>query len=401
MTRLDLKTAGESHGPGLVALLTGLPAGLPVDLPALNADLCRRQSGHGRGDRMKIESDEAEILAGVRHGHTTGAPVALLVWNRDFAAWQADMAAHFAPGQEPTRPPLRRPRPGHADLAGAMKYDHFDLRDVLERASARETAARVAAGAVCRQLLARFGVVLRSRVLSIGSASAPSADLQSRGPLDDVWATIESSPVRTHDAEAEAAMVSAIDAARADGDTLGGVGEVIAFGVPPGLGSYASWDARLDGALSAALMSIPSVKAVEIGDGVAAAHLPGSQVHDEIVPSPARPFGVSRSSNHAGGVEGGVSNGEPIVLRIAFKPIPTLVRPLASVNLDSHQAQPAHHERSDVCVVPAGCIVAEAMAALILADALLAKFGGDHLDDTVAAFEHYLHRLGVRPHGDV
>ncbi len=401
MTRLDLKTAGESHGRGLVALLTGLPAGLPVDLPSLNADLRRRQLGHGRGDRMKIESDEGEILAGVRHGHTTGAPVALLVWNRDFAVWQADMAAHLAPGQEPTRPPLRRPRPGHADLAGGMKFGHYDLRDVLERASARETAARVAAGAVCRQLLARFGVVLRSRVLFIGSASAPAADLESRGPLDDVWQTIESSPVRTDDPEAEAAMVSAIDAARAEGDTLGGVGEVIAFGVPPGLGSYTSWDARLDGALAAALMSIPSVKAVEIGDGLASARLPGSQVHDEIVPDSMRPYGAGRASNRAGGVEGGVSNGEPIVLRVAFKPIPTLVRPLGSMNLDSHQSQPAHHERSDVCIVPAGCVVAEAMTALALADALLVKFGGDHLDDTVAAFEHYLHRLGVRPHGSV
>ncbi len=400
MTRLDLKTAGESHGRGLVALLTGLPAGLPVDLPALNADLLRRQSGHGRGERMKIEADEAEILAGVRHGHTTGAPVALLVWNRDFAAWQADLASHLAPGQEPTRPPLRRPRPGHADLAGAMKFGHYDLRDVLERASARETAARVAAGSLCRQLLARFGVVLRSRVLAIGSAASPAADLASSGPLDDVWQTIESSPVRCADFEAQAAMVAAIDDARAAGDTLGGVGEVIAFGVPPGLGSYASWDARLDAALAAALMSIPSVKAVEIGDGLAAARLPGSQVHDEIVPDPVRPYGAGRASNRAGGLEGGVTNGEPVVLRVAFKPIPTLVRPLASINLDSRQAQPAHHERSDVCIVPAGCVVAEAMVALTLADALLAKFGGDHLEDTVAAFEHYLYRLGVRSHGD-
>jgi chorismate synthase len=395
MRRLDFKTAGESHGRGLVALLSALPAGLRVDLPALNAELRRRQHGYGRGARMAIEADEADILAGVRHGLTTGAPLALAIWNRDFVHWQADMAVELAPGQEPTRPPLRRPRPGHADLAGAMKHGLHDLRDVLERASARETAARVAAGAVCGQFLGRFGIILRSHVRALGSADATAADLSS----DEVWRAVEASPVRCADVEAEAAMIAAIDAARAAGDTLGGIGEVVAFGVPPGLGSYTSWDARLDAALAAALMSIPSVKAVEIGDAWASARLPGSRVHDEIVPDPRRPWGAGRASNRAGGLEGGVSNGEPIVLRVAFKPIPTLVRPLASIDLDSREPEAAHHERSDVCIVPAGCVVAEAMTALILADALLLKFGGDHIDDTLAAFEHYLRRLEVGPHG--
>jgi len=387
--RLTFASAGESHGRGLVAVLSGLPAGLGVDPGAVMEELRRRQRGYGRGGRMAIEADEADFLAGVRHGRTIGSPVAILIWNRDFANWQADMAAFLEPGQEPARPAVRRPRPGHADLAGGLKYAHRDLRDVLERASARETAARVAVGALCKQFLAAFGVEVRSQVLAIGAVEARPADL-SRG---EEWSRVEASCVRCADAEAEAAMRAAVEAAGRDGDTLGGIGEVVALGVPPGLGSYVSWDERLDAALAAALMSVPSVKAVEIGDGWAVARLCGSAAHDGIVRDARRPWGLARTSNRAGGIEGGVTNGEPVVARVAFKPIPTLQRPLESVNLDTGAAEAAHAERGDVCVVPAGCVVAEAMMALVLANAMLCKFGGDCMDDTLAAYRAYLSRL--------
>jgi len=387
--RLTFVSAGESHGRGLVAVLSGLPAGLGVDPGAVMEELRRRQRGYGRGGRMAIEADEADFLAGVRDGHTIGSPVAILIWNRDFANWQADMAAFLEPGQEPARPAVRRPRPGHADLAGGLKYAHRDLRDVLERASARETAARVAVGALCKQFLAAFGVEVRSQVLAIGAVEARPADL-SRG---EEWSRVEASCVRCADAEGEAAMRAAVEAAGRDGDTLGGIGEVVALGVPPGLGSYVSWDERLDAALAAALMSVPSVKAVEIGDGWAVARLCGSAAHDGIVRDARRPWGLARTSNRAGGIEGGVTNGEPVVARVAFKPIPTLQRPLESVNLDTGAAEAAHAERGDVCVVPGGCVVAEAMMALVLADAMLCKFGGDCMDDTLAAYRAYLSRL--------
>jgi chorismate synthase len=339
---------------------------------------------------MAIEADVADFLAGVRHGRTIGAPVVVAVWNRDFADWQPDLAAFEAPGQEPTRPAVRRPRPGHADLAGAQKTGAHDLRDVLERASARETAARVAAGALARQLLAAFGVRVRSQVLAIGGARAAAADLAD----DDAWAAVEASDVRCADEGAAAAMREAVDAAREAGDSLGGVGGAVALGVPPGLGGYESWEARLDGRLAAAAMSVPSVKAVELGDGWASAGRPGSAVHDEIVNDHSCPWGLRRRSNRAGGVEGGVSNGEAVVVRAAFKPIPTLTRPLSSVDLDTGQAAAAHAERSDVCIVPAGCVVLEAMVALVLADALVEKLGGDCMADMLAAHGAYLARLG-------
>lgn len=387
--RLTFSSAGESHGRGLVAVLGGLPAGLEVDRGAVAEELRRRQRGYGRGGRMAIEADEADFLAGVRHGRTLGSPIAVLIWNRDFANWQADMAAFAEPCQEPTRPAVRKPRPGHADLAGGLKYGHHDLRNVLERASARETAARVAIGALCKQFLALFGIAVRSQVLAIGEVQAQPADLS----REEDWARVEASDVRCADAEAEAAMRAAIDAAGQDGDTLGGIGEVVAIGVPPGLGSYVSWDERLDAALAAALMSVPSVKAVEIGEGLSLARLRGSAAHDGIVPDASRPWKLGRTSNRAGGLEGGVTNGEPVMARVAFKPIPTLQRPLQSVNLDTGAPEAAHAERGDVCVVPAGCVVAEAMMALVLADAMLCKFGGDCMEDTLAAYKAYLARL--------
>ncbi len=390
--RLQILTSGESHGRGLSVTVAGLPAGLPVDEVALETELARRQRGYGRGGRMGIEADRADVLSGLRNGLTLGSPLTLLIWNRDWVNWQEDMAPWQEEGQQPARLAVRKPRPGHADLAGWCKCDVQDLRDVLERASARETAARVAAGALCKQLLAHFGVCVRSQVLQIGDVRAQVGDITD----DDVWAQVELSPVRCAEASAQDAMCAAIDAAAEQGDTLGGLGEVVAFGVPPGLGGYATWTERLDAALAAALMSVPSVKAVEIGDGWAAAGLPGSLVHDEIVRSDNRPSGLGRSTNRAGGLEGGMSNGEPIVLRAAFKPIPTLRRPLGSVNLDTWQPEEAHAERSDVCIVPAGCVVLEAMVAITLADAALLKFGGDCLSDTVAGYKHYLSRLEAR-----
>ncbi|MBC7286766.1 MAG: chorismate synthase [Armatimonadetes bacterium] len=389
-------TSGESHGRGLCVTLVGVPAGLELDIDMVNAELARRQRGYGRGGRMKIEADCIDVLSGLRHGRTLGSPITLLIWNRDWASWQEDMSPGLTSGIETLRPPVRRPRPGHADLAGALKFGHRDLRDVLERASARETAARVAAGAVCKQLLALMGVAIRSQVLSIGEVVAQRGDLARQ----EVWEAVEASPVRCADPQAAERMCSAIDAAKEAGDSLGGRGEVVAFGVPPGLGSYATWQERLDARIAAAVMSIPSAKAVEIGEGWASANLPGSRVHDAIVPDDSRPWGTRRSTNRAGGIEGGVSNGEPIVVRVAFKPIPTLRKPLLSVDLDTGQPCEAHAERSDVCVVPAACVVAEAMMAIVLAEAALEKFGGDSVADFVGSWERYLERLreiGGRP----
>ena len=388
---LRFLTAGESHGQALVAVVDGLPAGLAVDEAAINADLERRQAGHGRGQRMRIEADRAEILSGVRAGLTTGGPVALLVRNRDWKNWQRTMHVGASPPAEATgalREPVTRPRPGHADLAGALKYEHHDIRDVLERASARETAARVAAGSLARILLAQVGIDVISHVTAVGPVALPADQL----PVDaDVVRQIpDERPLRCVDPAVDALMVVAVDAAREAGDTLGGVFEVIASGVMPGLGSYAEWDRKLDGRLAQALMSIPAVKAVGIGLGPSAAGLPGSQVHDEIVLGrieghPSSDTGLARPTNRAGGLEGGVTNGEPVRVTGYMKPISTLMKPLRSVDLESRVEVPAAIERSDVCAVPAAAVVGEAMVCWVLADALLERYGADTVSGIEAA----------------
>lgn len=386
-------TAGESHGPALLAILEGLPAGVPVDLEAVNAELSRRQGGYGRGARMGIERDEAEILSGVRHGRTLGSPVGLLIRNRDWPNWQEVMSP-FGPPQERRRE-VTRPRPGHADLAGGMKYGHRDLRNVLERASARETAARVAVGALCVQLLEELGVRVYSYVVSLGGveASSPGEGGRNPGPREweKAWARALSSPFYCPDARVEEEMRRRVDEAREGGDTLGGVFEVVAVGVPPGLGSYAFWDRRLDTRLAAALMGIPGVKGVEVGLGFAASRLPGSRVHDEIFYRPER--GYLRETNRAGGLEGGVTNGEPLVLRGAMKPIATLMRPLQSVDIETKEEVGAQVERSDVVAVPAASVVARAQVAFVLAQAVLEKFGGDSLEEVKRHLEGYRRSL--------
>lgn len=387
-------TAGESHGQALVAVLEGVPAGLPLTAADVDADLRRRMAGHGRGARMKIESDQAEILSGVRAGETLGSPIAMLVRNRDWEHWADIMAvAPDRAGAAPRRRALRRPRPGHADLVGVLKYDRGDARDILERASARETAARVACGAVCRVLLARFGIEIGSHVVRIGPAVAEVPD-----PLPvPLNPAADASPVRCLDAEATRAMVTAIDAAKQDRDTLGGIAEVVVRGLPVGLGAHVSWDRKLDGRLAQALMSIPGVKAVEIGLGVDVAGRRGSDAHDVIERGgPAAAGGVARATNRAGGLEGGMTTGEPLVLRVAMKPISTLLRPLETVDLATGGRAKAQAERSDVTAVPALGVIAEAMTALTLADALLEQFGGAALADTRASYDAYVGRLARR-----
>jgi chorismate synthase len=386
---LRFLTAGESHGQAIVAVVDGLPAGLTVDEAAIDRDLARRQAGHGRGQRMRIEADRAEILSGIRAGVTVGGPVTLLIRNRDWKNWQRTMHVGATPAEEATgalREPVTRPRPGHADLAGALKYEHRDMRDVLERASARETAARVAAGALARVLLAQVGIEVLSHVTAIGPIALPA----DRVPVDveAVRGVPEDSPLRCVDPVVEAAMVAAIDAARSAGDTLGGTFEVVATGVMPGLGSYVQWDRRLDGRLAQALMSIPAIKAVGIGLGPSCSALPGSLVHDEIVFGTVESHrggdtGLARPTNRAGGIEGGVSNGEAVRATCYMKPISTLMRPLRSVDLESLTEAPAAVERSDVCAVPAAAVVGEAMVCVVLADALLERYGAD----TVAGIE--------------
>lgn len=376
---LRFLTAGESHGQGLVVILEGLPAGLAVDFDAITHDLRQRQAGYGRGRRMTIESDRAEVLSGVRRGRTTGAPVSMLVRNRDWENWQATMhvEAEMPPGAPGARrAPVVRPRPGHADLAGALKYEHDDIRDVLERASARETAARVAAGAVVRQLLRAIGVEIASHVISIGGASLPAGTAVS---FEQIRAIAPGSQLRCVDAAAEAEMIAVIDRAREAGDTVGGAFEVVAHRVPVGLGSYVHWDRKLDGRLAHAVMSIHAVKAVAIGDGVEGARRPGSDVHDEIVVVETADGGrrLARPTNRAGGLEGGVTNGEDVRVTGFMKPIATLMKPLRSVDLTTIEDAPAAIERSDVCAVPAAAVVGEAMVALVLADAVLERFGGD------------------------
>jgi chorismate synthase len=379
-------TAGESHGRGLVAVLEGIPAGLPLTAERVNAELKRRMGGYGRGARMKIEADQIEWLAGVRAGETLGSPIAMLVWNRDWEHWQDVMAPDAdAPGGERRRQ-VTRPRPGHADLAGSLKYDRQDARDILERASARETVARVACGAVCKVLLEQFGIEIGSHVAELGGVTA-----RYRSPLPaPLNQASDASPVRCLDADAEKEMVARIDAAQAAGDTLGGVVEVVALGVPVGLGSHVSWDTKLDGRLAQALMSIPAVKGVELGLGFEAARRKGSEVHDEILP------GLARATNRAGGTEGGMTTGEPLVARVAMKPISTLMSPLRTVDLKTGGPAQAQSERSDVTAVPAMGVIAEAMLALVLAQALLEKFGGDALSETKRNFEGYLAQVRAR-----
>jgi chorismate synthase len=385
---LRLTTAGESHGPGLTCILEGLPAGLGLHEDGLSADLARRQLGHGRGGRMKIERDRAVITAGVRHGLTLGSPVALSVFNRDYANWEARMSPW--PVDEEIAE-VHLPRPGHADLVGALKYGHTDVRNVLERASARETAARVAGGALCKAFLDAVGVQVRSHVVQIGSIHAPAP----AEPLHaEDFAAVDASPVRCLDAQAGSAMVAEIDRMRKANESLGGVFEVQAFGLVPGLGSHISWEARLDGRLAMAICSIQALKGVAIGDAFDVAGLPGSEAHDEIFYTPER--GYYRETNRAGGLEGGMTNGQPLIVRGAMKPLPTLTKPLRSVDTATHEPAEALRERTDSCTVPAAAVVGEAMVALVLADAYRGKFGGDHIDDVLAALRAYSERIGWR-----
>jgi len=393
-------TAGESHGKALVVIVEGVPAGLPISAAFVDLDLGRRMQGYGRGARMKIEQDRIEWLSGVRAGETLGSPIAMLIHNRDWANWEDVMAAEGTPG-EARRRRVTRPRPGHADLVGVLKYDRLDARDILERASARETAARVAAGAVARRFLEELGVEIGSHLVSLGGIRA-TAPAPLPTPLN---AASDASQVRTLDAAAESQMITRIDKAKKDGDTLGGEIEVVARGLPVGLGSHVSWDRKLDGRLAGMLMSIPAVKGVEIGMGFEAARRPGSEVHDPIVaaagaqpsaPLPDPRAGFQRVGNNAGGLEGGMTTGEPLVVRVAMKPISTLMSPLKTVNLATGSEANAQSERSDVTAVPAMGVIAEALVALVLADAMLEKFGGDALVETRRNLDGYIAAAGKR-----
>ena len=384
MARLTLQTAGESHGPLLTGLVTGLPAGLKIDIAALNADLARRQHGYGRGGRMKIERDEARFTGGLRGGETLGGPVAFEIGNRDHAVWEKVMGLLEVEPEAAAKRRLASPRPGHADLAGGLKYGRRDLRDILERASARESAARVAAGALCRQLLLAFSVRVRSGVLSIGEVAVPEGP---RG-FEDLERVDEESPFRLVDRSVETDMKDAVDAAAKAGDTLGGTILVGARGVPTGLGSHVSWEDKLDGRIARALMSIPSVKAVSLGEGVANAFRRGSAAHDAVLYEPGR--GFFRASNRAGGLEGGITNGEDVLATIYQKPISTLKEGLPSVDIDTKRPHRASYERSDVTAVPACGVIAEAMVAFVLADALLEKTGGDSMDEVKRNFEGFV-----------
>jgi chorismate synthase len=382
---LRLITAGESHGPGLTCIVEGLPAGLQLSPEDLNGDMARRQLGHGRGGRMKIERDSAEITAGVRHGQTLGGPVALQVANRDYANWEERMNPW--PVAESVAE-VHLPRPGHADLVGIWKYKQTDVRNILERASARETAARVAGGALCKAFLRALGVSVHSHVVQIASVHAPAGE----GLAAEDFAAVDESPVRCLDADASRAMVREIDRLRKANESLGGVFEVQAFGLLPGLGSHISWEERLDGRLAMAICSIQALKGVSIGDGFTIAGLPGSQAHDEIFFDEQR--GYYRETNHAGGLEGGMTTGSPLVVRGAMKPLPTLTKPLRSVDTETHEPAQALRERTDSCTVPAAAVVGEAMVALVLADAYRSKFGGDHIDDVLQATRAYEERIG-------
>jgi chorismate synthase len=390
-------TAGESHGRGLVALVEGVPAGLSlVAARDIDPELRRRQGGYGRGARMKIEKDAAEFIAGVRLGETIGSPIALAIWNRDWQNWQTPMA-YEPPPADATDKQLRRvhlPRPGHADLVGVLKYDRDDARDILERASARETTARVAAGAVAKRLLAMFDIDIGSHIVMLGGIHARRPDTLP----DDINAVADESPLRTLDRDAEAKMIEEIDAAKRDGDTLGGTFEVVARGMPVGLGSHVSWDRKLDGRIAQAMMSIQAMKGVEIGLGFEASGRRGSRVHDEIEADPDLPRtgGYRRTGNNAGGLEGGISTGAPLVVRVAMKPLSSLMQPLKSVDLRTGDVGDAIRERSDVVALAAAGVVGEAMLAIVLADAMLEKFGGDSMAEMRRSFDGYLQQLGRR-----
>ena len=419
MSIIRFTTAGESHGPALVSILEGMPAGLPLVVDDVNVELARRQQGYGRGRRMQIEKDAIEFLSGVRGGETIGSPIAMLMHNRDWKNWQEIMnsaqtdeelavaggsplgadTSESSPGERKATRPLRkravtRVRPGHADLSGLLKYARADARDILERASARETTARVAAAAVCKRFLREFGVTIASHVMHLGGIDAIRPDVMPA----DINAAADASPLRTLDPEAEQAMIAKIDVVKREGNTLGGICEVICAGLPVGLGSHVSWDRKLDGRLAAAMMSIPAVKAVEIGLGFEMARRTGAEVHDEIEPHPNLPLtgNVRRRSNRAGGLEGGITTGEPLVLHVGMKPISTLMRPLATVDVATGESAAAVAERSDVTAVPAMGVIAEGMAALVLADAFLEKFGGDSLAETRRNYDGYLSYLQSR-----
>ncbi|MDP9386198.1 MAG: chorismate synthase [Actinomycetota bacterium] len=387
---LRVVTAGESHGPGLTCVVEGLPAGIELDLEAINADMARRQLGHGRGGRMKIERDAAEVTSGVRHGRTLGGPIALVVANRDYANWEERMNPWPVEAEVPE---VHLPRPGHADLAGAQKYNFTDVRNVLERASARETAARVAGGALAKAFLAALDVRIVSHVTQIGAVQAPEPN----GLAPEDFARVDASPVRCLDPEASRAMVEEINVLRKRNESLGGVFEVRAFGLVPGLGSHVSWESRLDGRIALAMMSIQAIKGCGIGDGFDLAGRPGSAAHDEIFYDEAR--GYYRETNRSGGVEGGMSTGEPLVVRCAMKPLPTLTKPLRSVDISTREPAQALRERTDSCTVPAAGVVGEAMLAIVLASAYREKFGGDHIDDVRVALAAYEQRIGWKRRG--
>ncbi len=381
-------TAGESHGRALVAIVEGLPAGLPIDIEKINHELWRRQQGYGRGARMKIEQDRAELISGVRHGLTLGSPLALMIENKDWPNWDEVMATEARDLSPEKSRRVKRPRPGHADLAGGLKYDARDLRNVLERASARETAARVACGAIAKQLLADFGIEIRSHVIQLGGIPEKPLELT----FDQIAAIPDDSPLSCADAETQQKMIGLIDQRKTEGDTVGGVFEVVARRVPPGLGSHTAWDLKLDGKLAHAIMSIPAVKAVAIGAGIEASALPGSEVHDEISYNDETKEFI-RATNRAGGLEGGVTNGEEIRVRGHLKPISTLRRALQSVDIDTKQEERAAFERSDITVVPAAGVIGEAMVALVLTEAMREKFGGDSLGEMRRNFEGYREQL--------
>jgi chorismate synthase len=383
MERFRFLTAGESHGKALTAIIEGMVNGLPLPAEYIDGELRRRQAGYGRSSRMKIEEDKVEIISGLWHGLTTGSPIALLIYNKDWRDWEAE--------------PVSCPRPGHADLAGVVKYGISDIRPIMERASARETAARVAVGAVAKRFLEELGIAIHSHTVAIGGGH-----YELRESISIDWQQVEASPVRCAFPELEKQMIAAIDKAKAEGDTLGGIFEVIATGVPAGLGSHVQWDRRLDGRIARAIMSINAVKGVEIGDGFALSELKGSQAQDVIEPAPdimaskaKQSLPWHRPTNHAGGIEGGISNGEDIMVRAVVKPIATLANPLDSIDLHSGKKAKAHYERSDICVVPAAGVIGEAMLAIVLADTCLEKFGGDSLKETLANYRNYLNSISL------
>lgn len=384
------RSAGESHGKGLTALVEGIPAGLQITEDYIHVDMARRQKGYGRGGRMLIEKDHAEILTGVRHGVTLGSPISMWIENKDWENWKEPMS--IGPSSKPAKL-VTRLRPGHADLPGVFKYNQVDVRNILERSSARETAARVAAGAIAKRFLEEFGIQIHAHVISVGTIKVP--------PQKNIdWARVEESEVRVADPALEKSIIALIDAAKEAGDTLGGIYETIATGVPVGLGTHVQWDRKLSTRLAAAFMSVNATKAVEIGIGFSQTELPGSKVHDIIeLAEPGSTYPFKRLSNNAGGLEGGMSNGEPVVVRAAIKPISTLSKPLPSIDLHTGKKVQAHYERSDICQVPPACVIGEAMMAMVIADAMLEKFGGDHMEETKRNYRSYMQTVRLRGEG--